>query len=251
LGRSVVGRFVGLGEFFGVVLWPVVTRAKLEDRLNELLAYERPVWARTALVAGIDEVGAGPLAGPVTAACVVLNPSRVGDLLGVDDSKKVTAKRRDVLALRIRESALAVGLGRATAAEIDRYNVLEAAKLAMRRAWDEALGYGVTIDEVLVDARSLEGLDRPQQALIRGDSLSLSIAAASIVAKVHRDAEMMEADRQYPGYGFARHKGYGTQAHLQALADLGPTPLHRMSFAPVRNAASQIRFSSSGVLRTI
>lgn len=244
-------RFVGLQEFFGILLKTMATAAALQERLNELLMVERPIWARGALVAGIDEVGAGPLAGPVTAACVVLNPSRVGELLGVDDSKKVTAKRREVLALRIRESALAVGLGRATAAEIDRYNVLEAAKLAMRRAWEEVLGNEVTVDEVLVDARSLEGLDRPQQALIRGDSLSLSIAAASIVAKVHRDTEMMEADRQYPGYGFARHKGYGTQAHLAALTELGPTPLHRMTFAPVRNAATQIRFSSSAVPRTI
>ena len=197
---------------------------------TESIRYEGELWARgLQRVAGVDEVGVGPLAGPVVAAAVILPVRCVID--GVRDSKKLTARRREQLALEIRRCAIAVGIGAADIAEIDQLNIYHAALLAMRRAI-EALQEPP--DYVLCDARTIPGIGCPQKAIIRGDSLSHSIAAASIIAKVHRDALMLAYDPVYPDYGFARHKGYPTEEHRQALARCGPCPLHRASFAGVK-----------------
>ena len=183
------------------------------------------------IIAGIDEVGVGPLAGPVVAAAVVLG-SRHG-LTGLKDSKRLTERERQRLAEEIRSRAQAWALGRAEVAEVDRLNVLQAAWLAMRRAV-EALG--VVPDLALVDGARLPMLPCAARAIVGGDARVPAISAASIVAKVARDAEMCAWDAVYPEYGFAAHKGYGTARHLEALARFGSCPLHRMSFAPVRDA---------------
>ncbi len=182
------------------------------------------------LVAGVDEVGRGPLAGPVVAAAVILDPERPID--GLDDSKKLTERRREVLAETIRERALCWALGRAEVAEIDRLNILQASLLAMRRAL-EALDPAPV--HALIDGNHCPpGLACGAEAIVGGDGLEPAIGAASILAKVARDREMVELDRRFPGYGLARHKGYPTRAHLEALATLGVTEIHRRSFAPVR-----------------
>jgi ribonuclease HII len=181
------------------------------------------------LIAGVDEVGRGPLAGPVVAAAVILDPERTID--GLADSKRLSPRRRDTLAGLIRGRALAWALGRAEVEEIDRLNILQASLLAMRRAV-EALG--VAPAKALVDGNRCPVLSCPVQAVVRGDATLACISAASILAKVSRDAEMAELDRSYPGYGLAVHKGYPTAVHLAALRRLGPSPIHRRSFAPVR-----------------
>lgn len=178
-------------------------------------------------VAGVDEVGVGPLAGPVVAAAVIL-PRRV-DLPGLNDSKLVRAADRERLAASIRDQALAFSVAEADVEEIDRLNIYWAALLAMRRAV-EALEK--TPDQVLVDARTIPKLALPQRALVRGDRRDGTIAAASILAKVYRDALMCRLDRVYPGYGFSRHMGYATESHRAAIARRGPSPAHRRSFAP-------------------
>jgi ribonuclease HII len=182
-------------------------------------------------VAGVDEVGMGPLAGPVVAAAVVLPPGTRLD--GVADSKVLPAPVRERLAAEIRRRALAVGVAVVEAEEIDRVNIYQAGLRALRRAV-EALT--VVPGFVLVDGREIPGLTMPQSAYPKGDAFVCSIAAASIVAKVHRDALMRELDERYPGYGFARHMGYSTRAHFAAIRTLGPSPIHRRSFAPVRAA---------------
>ena len=183
------------------------------------------------IIAGIDEVGRGPLAGPVYAACVVLPADfRVP---GVDDSKKVTEKQRDMLSQKICECAIAYGIGVATAKEIDEINILNATKLAMHRAIKEVqdkLPEGEKIEMLLVDAVDLESEGIPQKPIIKGDATCYSIAAASIVAKVARDSFMKELEGEYPGYGFASNKGYGTAAHYDGLRALGISPVHRKSF---------------------
>jgi len=180
-------------------------------------------------VAGIDEAGRGPLAGPVVAAAVIL-PENF-DLPGLDDSKKLSEKQRDRLFPLIRAQALAIGVGFASPAEIDAVNILQATLrgmcLAVNRLRQPA-------DFLLVDGISPVPLPLPQQTLKQGDSRSLSIAAASVIAKVVRDRVMIAYDRRYPGYGFARHKGYGSREHLAAIARLGPSVLHRKSFGGVR-----------------
>lgn len=183
-------------------------------------------------VAGVDEVGMGPLAGPVVAAAVVL-PARV-HLPGLDDSKRLSAPVRERLAAAIHAEALAVAVAEVWPDEIDRRNVYQAGLEAMRRA---VAGLGVPPDHVLVDARTIPGIAAPQTPLVGGDACDGSIAAASVVAKVHRDAIMERLDAEYPGYGFAIHKGYPTASHLAALRSRGPTPVHRRSFAPVARAA--------------
>ncbi len=180
-------------------------------------------------VAGIDEAGRGPLAGPVLAAAVILDPAR--PIAGLNDSKKLSAKRRDELDLAIRAQALHWALGRAEAAEIDRLNILQASLLAMRRA---VAALGVVPSLALVDGNQDPQLPCTVRTIVGGDGLEPAIAAASILAKVARDRELLALDAVYPGYGFARHKGYPTSIHLQALAELGPTPEHRRSFGPVR-----------------
>jgi ribonuclease HII len=183
------------------------------------------------LTAGIDEAGRGPLAGPVLAAAVILDPERPVD--GLKDSKKLTAARRLQLAGEIRRCALAWALGRADVAEIDRMNILRASHLAMRRAVG---GLGMCPDLALVDGNLTPGLSVQTVAVVGGDGLLAAISAASILAKVARDEEMTALSRRYPGYGLEQHKGYCTARHLAALAELGPTPEHRRSFAPVRAA---------------
>jgi ribonuclease HII len=197
-------------------------------RVARLFALRRQLRAAGARrVAGVDEVGMGPLAGPVVAAAVVL-PDRV-ELPGLDDSKQVAPARRERLAEAIRAQAEALAIGEVWPEELDRLNVYRAGLEAMRRA---VAALGAAPDHLLVDARTVPGAPCPQTALVRGDARDGSIAAASIVAKVHRDALMRRLDAEHPGYGFARHMGYATRDHLDALRRLGPCPLHRRSFAP-------------------
>jgi ribonuclease HII len=179
-------------------------------------------------VAGVDEVGRGPLAGPVHAAAVILDPARLPP--GLDDSKKMSETRREKAFDAIMASALAVGIGVASVEEIDRINILAATMLAMRRAVER-----LTIRPVhaLVDGNKVPALPCPAEAIVKGDSKVLSIAAASIIAKVTRDRFMSDLDAACPGYGWARNKGYGTADHMEALARLGPSVHHRTSFAPI------------------
>jgi ribonuclease HII len=181
------------------------------------------------IVCGIDEAGRGPLAGPVCAAAVVLDPKR--PIQGLNDSKQLTEKRRDALALIIRETALAWGVGWATVEEIDTVNIRQANFLAMRRAF---LALGVKPTHALVDGNDPPPISCTITCIIGGDALEACISAASILAKTARDARMVELCGLYPGYGFSQHKGYGSTAHLEALKRLGPSPAHRRTFAPVR-----------------
>lgn len=180
-------------------------------------------------VAGVDEVGRGPLCGPVVTAAVILDPAR--PILGLNDSKKLSEARRERLFDEIRDKALAWNIGRAEVEEIDRLNILQATFLAMQRA---VAGLAVRPGMALIDGNRCPKLDVPCAPVIGGDARVPAIAAASILAKVSRDREMVELDLRYPGYGLAGHKGYPTPAHLEALRHLGPTPIHRRSFAPVR-----------------
>ena len=182
------------------------------------------------IIAGVDEVGRGPLAGAVVAAAVILDPAR--PIKGLADSKKLTEKRREKLTVEIREKALCWALGRAEVEEIDQINILHASLLAMRRAV-EALE--IRPDHALIDGNRCPDLACSSEAIIGGDGTVEVISAASIIAKVARDNEMVELDLVYPGYGLARHKGYPTKAHIQALQELGVTPIHRRSFGPVKN----------------
>ncbi len=197
-----------------------------------LFHYDRRVHkdAGTHWVAGIDEAGRGPLAGPVVAAAVILKPeSRIS---GLRDSKKLTAKKRRELFFAVLAESLDVGLGIMPPEEIDRINILAATKRAMAEAVRDLTR---TPDLLLIDALNIEEIDLPQRGIIRGDDTSAAIAAASIIAKEIRDGIMRAEDRSYPGYGFARNAGYGTRTHLAALAELGPCPIHRKTFGPVRS----------------
>lgn len=202
------------------------------------LSLERALRARGfRRIAGLDEAGRGALAGPVAAAAVVLPleaPDLAARLAGVDDSKRLPPEVRTRLAQRIRETAVAAAVGMASPAEIDALGIVAATRLAMRRA---IAALPLEPDHLLLDWLRLPEVPLPQTALPQGDSRALSIAAASILAKVSRDALMEQLDTEYPGYGFARHKGYATAAHRDALRRLGPSPVHRRSFAPV--AATQ------------
>ena len=194
--------------------------------------YEREArkcgWQR---IAGLDEVGRGSLFGPVVAAAVILDPKR--RIVGLDDSKKLPAERREVLALRIREHALAWAIAEVDARRIDACNIYQASRQAMTQALGQLK---ISPDYLLLDAMQLDVMVE-QKSLIHGDALSVSIAAASIIAKVERDHMMLEWDLVYPQYGLARHKGYATPDHLAALRAHGPSPHHRFSFGPVRDAA--------------
>ena len=200
-------------------------------RLDE----ERVLWQRgLTAVAGVDEVGMGPLAGPVVAAAVILPPDLTceGGLpvtfpQGVRDSKTLTLKARERLAVEVRNVAVGIGIGVVEVEEIDQINIYQAGMKAMRLALAKL---SVTPEHVLIDGRSLKELSCPQTTFIKGDRDVYSIAAASIIAKVYRDTLMMRLDYQYPDYGFARHMGYGTPAHRDAIRRLGPSPVHRRSF---------------------
>jgi ribonuclease HII len=207
------------------------------SRIRPSLGEEEALWASGRRhVAGVDEVGRGPLAGPLVAAAVILDPEHLPDWVGeVADSKLLTARQREALAVRIEREALAVAIGSVSAHEIDRLGLTRANSAAMRRAVGRL---AVKADFVLVDGNlRIRRVRRPlQRTIVDGDALCVSISAASIVAKVARDRLMTRLDRRYPGYGFARHKGYATRQHLAQLSSLGPCAEHRRCFLPVRIA---------------
>ena len=186
------------------------------------------IYPKAKLIAGVDEVGRGPLVGAVVTAAVILDPQK--PIMGLTDSKKLSEKKRLALAEEIKEKALCWSLGRAEPEEIDSLNILHATMLAMQRAVE---GLSITPDFVLVDGNRIPNLSMPAQAVVKGDALVQEISAASILAKVTRDLEMVELDKQFPEYGFAKHKGYPTALHFEKLSQYGATPFHRKSFAPV------------------
>ena len=203
---------------------------RLAARRRVMLQLEREFWRRGVVrVAGVDEVGVGPLAGPLVAAAVILPPDV--PLRGVDDSKKLSPQKRTRLAEELQHCALAFGVGVVSVEEIDRLNVYRAALEAMRRA---VTALSMPAEQLLVDARHIPDVEVPQMSIVKGDARSYSIAAASILAKVARDRMMCDLDALYPDYGFGQHMGYGTRAHLDALDRLGPSPVHRRSFFVVR-----------------
>jgi len=202
------------------------------------LRYERKLWqSGLQMIAGVDEAGVGPMAGPVVAAAVIFAPEIF--IRGVTDSKLLPAEKREELEIKIRDRAIAISVGVAEVAEIDRLNIYHATVSAMMRAIG---GLSMKPDHVLVDGRRVKALDLPQTALVKGDRRSFCFAAASIIAKVTRDRLMSEYDVSFPGYGFAQHKGYCTAGHVAAVERLGPSPLHRTSFAPVM-AAAQLKLA--------
>ena len=208
-------------------------QAYLKQRLLEMKRFEEKLCGKgTLFIAGVDEVGRGPLAGPVVAAAVIL--PRDFEVVGIDDSKKLTEKKREALFPVIKESALAYGIGMADHKRIDEINILEATKEAMAQAVDRAsqmlAGEGNHIQHILFDAMKIPGIQTPQSSIIKGDSKSLSIAAASVLAKVTRDRMMEQMARVYPGYGFEKNRGYGTKAHYEGLRRQGTCPIHRITF---------------------
>ena len=201
---------------------------KQQQRLQEMLVFEKELWsAGKDYVAGVDEVGRGPLAGPVVTAAVIL--PKDFSLPGVDDSKKLSQRRREELFEQIKEAAVCWAVGRREPDRIDEINILEATREAML---DAIKSLPLKPDHVLIDAVRLSGLDMPQTSIIKGDARSVSIAAASILAKVTRDREMVEMSKIYPGYAFESNKGYGTAAHYEGLKAQGPCPIHRKTFLP-------------------
>jgi len=220
-------------------LSPSAAKLRLLKRLHCTLRYEKKAWASGAqLVAGVDEVGRGSLFGCVVAAAVILDPAY--RIRGLRDSKLLPPERREVLAERIREHAVAWSIAAVDAARIDQINIYHASRAAMREAVQRLTP---AADHLLIDALKLD-CEVPQNAIIHGDALSASIAAASILAKVERDRMMRKWDSVFPAYGLGSHKGYSTPKHLAALRELGPTPLHRQSFAPVwQNPVPQEAFA--------
>ena len=185
-------------------------------------------------VAGVDEAGRGPLAGPVVAAAVILDPARM--IEGLADSKKLSARKRERLEREIKDRALAWSVMQADVVEIDQINILQATLQAMARC---VAALPVTPLQVLVDGNQAPPVNIPVQTVIKGDATVAAIAAASILAKVERDRIMLQLDEQYPGYGFAKHKGYPTRSHIEALQRLGVTPVHRRSYGPVKRCLQQ------------
>jgi len=203
-----------------------------KKRLEGLLSFERRLWGEGRVhVAGVDEAGRGPLAGPVVSAAVILPQGLL--LSGLDDSKKLTPQKREELFDLIYQGAVSVGIGMADEDEIDRAGILEATFKAMKKA---IAALAVVPDHILVDGMEIPGENVLQTGIVKGDGRSLSIAAASVVAKVTRDRMMIEYDKLFPVYGFARHKGYGTREHIRALEKYGPCRIHRRSFRGVRPA---------------
>lgn len=199
-------------------------RKTAAERLSEITEMDRGLWAQGIVFAGIDEAGRGPLAGPVAAGCCIMPAEPL--LLGVDDSKKISEKKREALYEQILETAVYARVGFASAREIDELNILGATRLAMSRAAADA-PCGLFLVDGTVDGLDVRG---EQRAIVHGDALCYSIAAAAILAKVSRDRLMREMDGQYPQYGFAKHKGYGTAEHIAALRQYGPCPEHRALF---------------------
>lgn len=193
--------------------------------------------APNQLLCGVDEAGRGPLAGAVYAAAVILNPQR--PIQGLADSKKLSENKRDMLAIEIKQHALAWAIASSSVEEIDSINILQASLLAMKRAIEAMQKqFGITPDLVQVDGNKCPKVDLPCEAIVKGDSKVQAISAASILAKTARDAELYELDKQYPMYGFAQHKGYPTAAHMALLQQYGVSPVHRLSYAPVRKLLS-------------
>ena len=213
------------------------TKKRMGDLFNDAMLEES-----ADLIAGVDEAGRGPLAGPVVAAAVILDPMRPIDRLR--DSKKLTEASRERLAAEIKERALDWSVAHATVEEIDELNILQATMLAMKRAIS---GLTVRPSLVLVDGNRVPRIDLPVNAIIQGDDKIAAISAASIIAKTTRDHWLEELDERYPEYGFAKHKGYGTKEHLEALAKYGPLPVHRKSFGPVKQAI-ELRRGEAGDL---
>lgn len=204
-----------------------------DQRLENMLRYEKSLYAQGyQAIAGIDEVGRGPLAGPVVAACVIL-PKNC-KITGLNDSKKIPKSKHEMIYNLVIEKAIAVGIGLMTNEVIDEVNIYQATKLAMQAAINNLEGDNLTPDFLLIDAMKLEN-SIPQESIIKGDANSLSIAAASIVAKVTRDRLMVDYDKAYPGYDFAKNAGYGTKNHLEGLRKLGVTEIHRRTFEPVKS----------------
>jgi len=201
-----------------------------EKSLAQVETAEEAVLIEQGLIyCGVDEAGAGPLCGDVVAAAVILDPDNMVE--GLTDSKKLSEKKRERLYDEIREKALDYCIASASVEEIDTINILNARMLAMSRA---VAGLSIPCDHALIDGNRLPELEMPADAIIKGDLLVACISAASVLAKVYRDRDMLRLDEAYPGYGFAKHKGYGTKAHLEALRELGPCPVHRRSYAPVK-----------------
>jgi ribonuclease HII len=191
------------------------------------------------LICGVDEAGRGPLAGSVYAAAVILDPNK--PIEGLADSKKLSEKKRDLLSIEIKEKALAWGIASCTCQEIDEINILQASLLAMKRAIEAMQAqFNITPDLVQVDGNKTPKINLPCEAIVKGDSKVQAISAASILAKVSRDAELYELDKQYPQYGFAKHKGYPSPAHLLALETHGICPQHRLSYAPVKRVVQDL-----------
>jgi ribonuclease HII len=207
--------------------------AREKERLHKMMRYERDLFsAGYRVIAGVDEAGVAPLAGPVVAAAAIL--PRAYFLKDLNDSKKILAsEKREKLATQLKQDAICWACGFAEPGEIDRWNIYRASLLAMSRAVNSL---AKTPDFILVDARTIPHCPVPQKAIVHGDALSASIAAASLIAKTTRDRHMCEMDKKYPGYGFASHKGYPTPDHIQALREMGPLPIHRRSFGPVRKS---------------
>jgi len=204
-------------------------------RLSAMLNFENLLWkSGCRYIAGVDEVGVGPLAGPVVAAAVIFPPHT--EICGIDDSKRLEPAVREELAGTIREKSLGIGLGLSEVGEIDELNIYHASLLAMRRA---VAALPMHPDHLLVDARTIPEVKVPQNAFQKGDGLNFSIAAASIIAKTYRDHLMCELDTHYPGYGFAQHKGYATLEHQEAIRQLGPCLIHRMSFNFIREVCGE------------
>lgn len=200
-----------------------MARKTREEKLAEIIKTDSYYWQQGMVLAGVDEAGRGPLAGNVVAACVVMPPEDL--ILWIDDSKKLSPQKREDVFEQIQEKALFIGIGQVTAQEIDEINILQATKKAMRDAVNQ-----VQADYFLIDGRDLLGVKEKERAVIHGDAVCYTIAAASIIAKVTRDRQLLQIDRQYPEYGFAQHKGYGTAAHIEAIQKHGPCPIHRRSF---------------------
>ena len=208
-----------------------LTTEQLQEKYKALNAFEDEYTAKGYhVIAGIDEAGRGPLAGPVVAACCILDPAK--PVLGLDDSKKLSEKKREALFPEIKEKALAYAVVAIDADVIDDINILEATKKAMRECVSQ-ISEKLTPDLLLIDAVKLEGVAQEVVPIIKGDAKSNSIAAASVLAKVTRDHIMCDYDKEYPGYGFAKHKGYGTKDHYAAIREHGMTPIHRRSFLKV------------------
>src|SRR5438128_4853850 len=225
----------GARQLYKVLARRYEEQKKERNRLDAMLHFERLLWkAGIQNIAGVDEVGMGPLAGPVVAAAVIF-PQGV-EIEGIDDSKALAEETRNRLEQEIRATASAVGIGLVEVDEIDRINIYHAGIRAMQLALENL---PLTPQHILVDSRTIPGFAQPQNSFDKGDGINFSIASASIVAKVYRDGLMTELDRRYPGYGFAGHKGYATPEHQRAIRELGPCPIHRRSFDYIREICGQ------------